>query len=87
MAMDRSPSVRWALAGLIAVFCGMAMLAASIATGASHGPRVLSGIFLVLMVACAIAGFVLVRISAGKNRKETRKLVDEVKAQERAKHR
>ena len=83
--MDRSPSVRWALAGMVAIFGGVAMLAAAIATGASHGPKVLSGIFLVLMVLCGVAGFLLVRVSAGKNREETQRLVDEVKDQARAK--
>lgn len=83
--MSRSPSVRWALAGMLAFFCGVAMLAASIATGASHGPKVLSGIFLVLMVLCGVAGFLLVRVSARKSREENQRLVAEAQEQARAK--
>lgn len=82
--MIRSPSFRLARVGVVMFFCGVAMLAAAIATGASHGPKVLSGIFLVLMVLCAVAGFILVRVAAGKMREENARLVAEAQAQARA---
>ncbi len=81
--MDQSPSLRWARAGMVLFIGGVAMLAAAIATGASHGPKAVSVIFIVLMVLCGVAGFVLIRVSAGKSREENKRLVAE--AQSRAK--
>lgn len=83
--MIRSPSFRLARVGVVMFCAGVAMLAASIATGASHGPRVLSGTFLVLMVLCGLAGFILFRVSAGKMRQENARLVAEAQEQARAK--
>jgi hypothetical protein len=54
---------------------GVAMFAAAIATGAAHGPKIVSGIFLVLMVVFGLVGFTLGLVGARKSRAETRRLV------------
>jgi hypothetical protein len=78
--MDRSPSLRWMRAGVLMVWAGVAMLAACVATGVAHWPRVLTGTFLVLMVVCGLVGFCFVAIGASKGRAENQRLLDQVRA-------
>ena len=84
--MIRSPSFRLGRVGVAMFFCGVAMLAAAIATGASHGPAVLSGTFLVLMVLFGLAGFIIIFIAARKMRGENARLVAEAQEQARTRH-
>jgi choline-glycine betaine transporter len=78
--MDRSPSSRWMRTGVLMVWVGVAMFAACVATGVAHGPRVLSGTFLVLMVVCALVGFCFAAIGASKGRAENQRLLEQVRA-------
>jgi hypothetical protein len=54
---------------------GAAMFAAAVATGAAHGPRSLSVVFVVLMVVFGVVGFTLGLVGAAKSRAETQRLV------------
>lgn len=75
--MERSPSVRFLRAGFRMILVGMAMFAAAVAIGAAGGPKILSGIFMVLMVVCAAVGSVFGLIARSKGRVE----IEQIKAQ------
>jgi hypothetical protein len=61
------------------------MLAASIATGVAHLPMAVSVTFGVLMVVCAVVGFVFTLIGGSKDRAENQRLVAQALAKAKAK--
>ncbi|MGH3166370.1 MAG: hypothetical protein ACRDN0_10815 [Trebonia sp.] len=74
--------MRWLHSGVAALWVGVAMLAAAIATGVTHGPGFLVAVFVVLMVVCGIVGFCVALVGGRKSREEDRRLV--AQARERA---
>lgn len=72
--MDRSPSLRFLRAGFGMIIVALAMFAAAVATGAAGGPKILSGVFLVFMVLCAVLGLILGLVARAKGRIETEQL-------------
>lgn len=75
--MDRSPSSRFLRASFGMIIVALAMFAAAVATGTAGGPKILSGIFLVLMVLCAVLVFILSLVARAKGRVEN----DQLRAQ------
>jgi len=72
--MARSPSLRFLRAGFGMIIVALATFAAAVATGAASGPKILSGVFLALMVFCAVLGFILGLVARAKGRAETEQL-------------
>jgi bacteriorhodopsin len=82
--MDKPPSIRWLRAGVAMLWCGGAMFVVFVITGLAHAPRLVSGIFLVLCPLCALVGFVLAGVAAGKGQREVRQLHDQAISKARA---
>jgi hypothetical protein len=64
---------------------GVVMLASSIGTGVAHVSKWVSGTFLVLMVLCALVGFVFTLIGGSKGRAENQRLVAQALARTKRK--
>lgn len=72
--MNRSPSLRFLRAGFGMILLALAMFAAAVITGAAGGPKIVSGVFLGLMVVCAVFGFILGLVARAKGRVEIEQL-------------
>jgi hypothetical protein len=59
---------------------GAVMFAGALATGIAHGPTAIVGLFIVLLVLCFLAGFILILIGARKGRAENQRLLAQVQA-------
>lgn len=80
MQMGRRPAARWMRAG-VGMYCAAVPLAVvAIGFRAAKGPGAILWTFLLLAIACALAGFVLLLIGARKVRAENQLIVVEARA-------
>jgi hypothetical protein len=78
--MERPSSIRWMRAGAGMFVAGAVMFACALATAVTHGPATIAGLFIVLLVLCGLAGFILILIGARKGRAENQRLLAQVQA-------
>jgi uncharacterized membrane-anchored protein len=82
--MDKSSPRRWLWTGAAMFWCAVVALVVSVIAFGTHAPRFVSVIFFVLMLLCAVAGFILIGIGASKARKENQELSARAIARARA---
>lgn len=81
--MDRSPSSRFLRASFGMIIVALVMFAAAVATGTVGGPKILAGVFLVLMILCAVLVFLLSLVARAKGRVELEQLRAQAAAETR----